>query len=299
MQAAADRTVEREEQDQRIAAALSRIGRVLLVMSGKGGVGKSCVAVNIAAGLAADGYRVGLLDVDLHGPSIPQMLGMQPRAEPGSTVAELHRTVRFEDGAMVPARVFPNLWAVSIECMLESVDSPVIWRGPMKIGAIRQFIADVRWGDLDYLVIDSPPGTGDEPLTVAQTIPKAEAIIVTTPQRVSVRDVRKSIAFCRQLNMPIFGLIENMSGYVCPSCGAAHALFSSGGGRAAASDMGVRFLGAIPIVPEVVGACDNGVPAITVSTTLMSHFEPVLEALQQHGADSDHGSSAHQTGEEQ
>jgi ATP-binding protein involved in chromosome partitioning len=280
----AARAAERAAQDERIQKAMSCIGRTLLVMSGKGGVGKSCVAVNIAAGLAARGKRVGLMDVDLHGPSIPQMLGMVPHPGPDTPAGILHRTMGFEDGYMIPAHVLPNLDAVSIECMLESVDSPVIWRGPMKIGAIRQFIADVRWGALDYLVIDSPPGTGDEPLTIAQTIPKAEAVIVTTPQKVSIRDVRKSIMFCRTLDLRIAGLVENMSGYACPSCGASHALFRTGGGKEAAQQLGVAFLGAIPIIPEVVDACDNGVAAISVSNVLAQHMQPILDRLEQQNA---------------
>jgi predicted Fe-Mo cluster-binding NifX family protein/MinD-like ATPase involved in chromosome partitioning or flagellar assembly len=180
---------------------------------------------------------------------------------------------------IIPAPCAKNLSAVSIECMLGDNDTPVIWRGPMKIGAIRQFISDVQWGGLDYLVIDSPPGTGDEPLTVAQTVAGAQAVIVTTPQNVSLRDVRKSINFCRQVNMNVLGLVENMSGFSCPACGTRTPLFKAGGGEKTARDMGVPFLGAIPIIPDVVTHCDNGVPAIKGSTALREAFTPILDAI--------------------
>ncbi len=276
-----DRKAQREEQDEEIRRSLARISNVILVMSGKGGVGKSCVSVSIAVGLADRGYRVGLMDVDLHGPSIPQMLGLAGTHEIRREKPETGRgaAVTFADGKIVPARFCDSLSVVSIECMLESIDSAVIWRGPMKIGAIRQFIADVRWDDLDYLVIDSPPGTGDEPLTVAQTIPNARALIVTTPQDVSLRDVRKSITFCRQVSMKIVGLIENMSGLVCPHCGGRVDVFKTGGGERTAREMNVAFLGSIPIITEVVTACDDGIPAIRASRRLRESFEPILSRI--------------------
>lgn len=258
---------QRARQEVEIAGSLARIKRKLLVMSGKGGVGKSMISVSIAVGLADLGLKVGLMDVDLHGPSIPIMLGLR-----GSPHV-------YEDGKIVPVQFSENMAVISIEYLLENNEKPVIWRGPMKIGAIRQFISDVRWGDLDYLVIDSPPGTGDEPLTVAQTVSGAEAVIVTTPQAVSLRDVRKSINFCREVKMPVLGLIENMSGFTCPDCGSRIDLFKVGGGESVARTMDIPFLGSIPIIPDVVEACDNGTPAVNASETLREALEPVLASL--------------------
>ncbi len=228
---------------------LGRIGRKILVLSGKGGVGKSTVAVNIAVALALEGKRVGLLDADIHGPSVPQLLNL---GGVSTTVSE---------GVIKPVAFGENLKVMSIGFLLPDADSPVIWRGPMKIGLIRQFLKDVEWGDLDFLVIDSPPGTGDEPLSVCQMIPDAAgAVIVTTPQKISVIDVRKSIQFCRRLNYKILGVVENMSGFACPKCGEVTDIFSEGGGEEMAASMGVPFLGKIPIDPEVVRAGDEGRP---------------------------------------
>ncbi len=234
------------EEDVRLQENLKRIQNKLLVMSGKGGVGKSSVAVHLALGLAKLGHKVGLLDVDLHGPSVPRMLGISGMFEVG------------ENKCLTPRSHGSNLGVVSIECLLENKDSAVIWRGPVKHGVIKQFISEVNWGDLDYLIIDSPPGTGDEPLSVAQTVPDAHAVIVTTPQEVALADVRKSINFCRQVNMPIMGLVENMSGLVCPHCNKEIPLFSKGGGQKTATAMDVYYLGSLPLDPRVVEACDNG-----------------------------------------
>jgi ATP-binding protein involved in chromosome partitioning len=245
-----NREQERIEQDKRIESVLSQIRTKLLVMSGKGGVGKSTVAVNLAAALAARGISVGLMDVDLHGPDTLKMLGLE-----GMPVAT--------DGKrLIPIEHSPKLKVISISSFLKDADTAVIWRGPMKIGVIKQFIADVVWDALDYLIIDSPPGTGDEPLTVAQVVPGCEALIVTTPQDLSLLDVRKSITFCRQVSMPILGIIENMSGLDCPHCGKRIELFGSGGGEHCAEQMGVTFLGALPIDPSVVAAGDQGTPYV-------------------------------------
>ena len=270
-----------EEQDLVIKSSLQRIKNKILVMSGKGGVGKSCISVNIAVGLADLGYGVGLMDVDMHGPSIPQMLGIPGVLDPNIQQSpEAEKTVvRYEDNKIIPAHYSNNLSVISIESMLESNESAVIWRGPMKIHAIRQFISDVQWNDLDFLIIDSPPGTGDEPLTVAQTIPDAQAIIVTTPQNVSLRDVRKSINFCKQVNMKMLGLIENMSGFICHGCGKKIDLFKTGGGEKTAHNMNVPFLGSIPIIPDIVTACDNGIPAINESKTVWHSYEKILNAI--------------------
>ncbi len=272
---------QRIQQEQNIKESLSKIKRKILVMSGKGGVGKSSTSVNIAVGLADSGYKVGLMDVDLHGPSIPQMLGLKKVCEfsPEQVHQKRNDTVTFSDNKIVPAQYSENLSVVSIECLLDDNDSAVIWRGPLKISAIKQFISDVLWDELDFLIIDSPPGTGDEPLTIAQTITDVEAVIVTTPQTVSIRDVRKSINFCKHVNMKIIGLIENMSGFVCSDCGKKTNIFDSGGGIKAAKEMDISFIGKIPIIPEIVQACDKGIPAIRKSETLQESFAEILEII--------------------
>lgn len=241
---------EKAAQDTRIEDALSRINHTYLVMSGKGGVGKTTVSVNLALLLAKKGHAVGLMDVDLHGPNTLMMLGMEGIP------------LRLDNERIVPLDFHGRLKVVSIAGMLSNPDSAVIWRGPLKIGVIRQFLSDVQWGDLDYLVIDAPPGTGDEPLTVAQTVTNAEAVIVTTPQEISLMDVRKSITFCRQVAMPIAGLVENMSGLTCPHCGRRIELFKSGGGRKTAAHCGVPLLAEIPLDPEIVTAGDAGTPYV-------------------------------------
>ena len=235
---------EQQKQDQAIENTLKRIKHKILVMSGKGGVGKSTVAVNLAAGLAQAGKKVGLLDVDLHGPSVPRILGLKDRFP--------------VDGNPRPIPYSDNLSVVSIEPLLPNEDRSVIWRGPVKINVIRQFIGDLEWDDLDYLIIDSPPGTGDEPLTVAQTIPGAWALIVTTPQEVALADVRKSIDFCNQVNMPILGLVENMNGMACPHCGKPIDLFHSGGGSHLAQAAGMKLLASVPFTQNVVENGDTG-----------------------------------------
>lgn len=238
--------LERRQQDRQIEENLAQIGRKILVMSGKGGVGKSTVASYVALLLSKKGKKVGLLDVDLHGPSVARLMGVRA----GLDMAE--------EGIVRPYRFSDNLEVVSLEMVLGDKDAAVIWRGPLKISAIRQFISDIEWGPLDYLIVDSPPGTGDEPLTVVQTIPDAEALIVTTPQEISLADVRKSINFCRQVNTKIIGVVENMSGLICPHCGEKDPLFGEGGGRKMADKMGVPLLGEIPIDPVMVDAGDEG-----------------------------------------
>jgi Mrp family chromosome partitioning ATPase len=235
------------EERRQLASRLCRIEHKIVVLSGKGGVGKSTVAVNLAMGLYLAGKKVGLLDVDIHGPSIPTMLGLE-----GCQVME-------GNGELVPVDL-DGMKIISLGFFLKEHDEAVIWRGPMKAGVITQFIRDVAWGDLDYLIVDSPPGTGDEPLAVCQTLAEADgAVIVTTPQKVAAVDVRKSINFCHQLDLPVLGVIENMSGFVCPTCGEHTAVFQSGGGRIMADDMGVPFLGSVPIDPQIAEAGDSGV----------------------------------------
>ena len=232
--------------DALVKATLNQITHKLMVMSGKGGVGKSSVSVNLATALATKGFHVGLMDVDIHGPDIPRMLGLTEDL----TVNGAKR--------IIPARYSRKLSVVSIEALMPDKDAAIIWRGPAKHGIIRQFVGDVDWGPLDYLIIDAPPGTGDEPLTVAQLIPDARAVVVTTPQEVALADVRKSIHFCKQVNMDILGLVENMSGYVCPTCGDTLDIFGSGGGERTAHAEGVPFLGRIPLDPALVSFGDRG-----------------------------------------
>jgi Mrp family chromosome partitioning ATPase len=238
--------MERAEQEQMIEKCLAKIKRKIVVMSGKGGVGKSTVAGYMALLMSLKGYKVGLLDVDLHGPSIPRLLNVR-----GTLDMPDQKTIR-------PYRSSDNLGIVSMEMLIGDKDAAVIWRGPIKISAIRQFISDIEWGDLDFLIVDAPPGTGDEPLTVAQTIPTAEALILTTPQEISLADVRKSINFCHQVDMKILGVVENMSGFVCPDCGKKIDIFGSGGGASMSKQMKVPFMGEIPIEPEMVKMGDAG-----------------------------------------
>jgi len=236
-----------KEEAEEITKRLEHIRHKILVMSGKGGVGKSSVAAYLAVSLAGRGYRVGLMDVDLHGPSIPRLLGLKGNLRPSGL-----------GGKPFPIRYLPKMEVMSIEVLMGDKDAATIWRGPLKGGIIRQFIANIEWMDLDYLIIDSPPGTGDEPLTVAQTIPDAKALIVTTPQEISLADVRKSINFCRKMKMEILGLVENMSGLKCPYCGRTIELFKTMGGMVTAKQEKLRLLGSLPIEPEVVRCGDNG-----------------------------------------
>ena len=235
------------DQDIAVNASLGKIKNKILVMSGKGGVGKTSTSVNLSIALADQGYRVGIIDVDLHGPDIPRMLGLEGTPQVN------------ENKKLNPISYSKNLTAISIESFTPNKDDAIIWRGPLKFSAIKQFIGDIDWGNLDFLIIDAPPGTGDEPLTVAQTISDAKAIIVTTPQEVALADVRKSINFCKTVKMEIFGLIENMSGFSCPHCGEMIELFGTGGGEKTANQMGVRFLGRIPFDPKMVACGDSGV----------------------------------------
>ena len=235
-------------QDAEIRERLRHIKHKILVMSGKGGVGKSTVAAYLAVVLSRQGHRVGLMDVDLHGPSIPRLLGLKAGIQPSNI-----------PGKASPIPFLPNLHVISIEALMgEDKDTATIWRGPLKIGVIRQFISDIEWTDLDYLIVDSPPGTGDEPLTIAQTISDARALIVTTPQEISLADVRKSINFCRTVNMGILGLVENMSGLSCPHCGRDIDLFKAHGGELLANKSKLPLLASLPIEPEVVKLGDEG-----------------------------------------
>jgi len=227
------------------------VKHVILVLSGKGGVGKSTVAVNLAYALSNHGKDVGLLDLDIHGPNIPKMLGIED-----------HKLMA-EGNKIVPVRVTGTLKAVSMALLLPEKNSPVIWRGAMKSGAIRQFLEDTAWGRLDYLVVDLPPGTGDEALTIAQIAPNLRgAVIVTTPQDVSTLDSTKAITFTEQLGLNVIGVIENMSGFICPHCGEPVDLFGKGGGERIAKEHNVPFLGSLPFDIAVRKAGDEGRPFI-------------------------------------
>jgi ATP-binding protein involved in chromosome partitioning len=248
---------EREErflERQLLLSRMCQIQHKILVLSGKGGVGKSTVAVNLSAALAMSGKQVGLLDIDIHGPSVPKMLHIEgePISGDGATIYPVKMGYR---SGMISV--------MSVGLLLRDRDDAVIWRGPRKYGLIKQFLKDVEWGKLDYLVVDSPPGTGDEPLAVTQLIENADgAVIVTTPQEVAVQDVRRCIVFCRELDLTVLGVIENMSGLTCPKCGEHIYVFGVDGGRAMAQEMGVPYLGAIPIDPDVVSSGDSGEPMV-------------------------------------
>ncbi len=236
-----------KEEEVKVSKALARIKKRILVFSGKGGVGKSTVAANLALSISLRGKKVGALDVDIHGPNLAKMLGVE------------HKKLDVCSRGIKPVQVNDNLKVVSMSFLLQDPDLPVIWRGPMKMKVIQQFLGDVDWGDLDWLIIDSPPGTGDEPLSVAQLIPATGALIVTTPQQVSVLDSRKAVVFAMKLNLRILGIIENMSGLTCPHCSRRIDLFKVGGGERAAADLQVPFLGRIPIDPQIVIWGDEGV----------------------------------------
>lgn len=241
------------QQQNAITRSLGKIKNKILVMSGKGGVGKSTVAVNLALALAKKGHQVGLMDVDLHGPDVVRMLGLKGNLQPPKSKDDLVPPLAYSD----------NLKVVSLEYMMKDRDEAIIWRGPLKIQAIRQFVSDMDWGELDYLIIDAPPGTGDEPLSVAQTIPNVKAVVVTTPQKVALADVRKSINFCRVLKVEIAGVVENMAGFVCPNCNETVEIFKSGGGEEVAREFELPFLGRVPMDPKIVMAGDDGVPYLS------------------------------------
>jgi ATP-binding protein involved in chromosome partitioning len=257
---------ERKKQQESIKKNLSQIKQVIVILSGKGGVGKSTVSTNLALTLAQQGHNVGLLDSDMHGPTIPTMLGL-----------ENTRIMQSDDG-LKPVQATENLKVLSMGFLIKNQDEAIIWRGPMKMGAIRQLIGDFNWGPLDYLIIDLPPGTGDEPLSIAQIIPKITgAIIVTTPQDVALVSVRKSITFVNKLKIPVVGIIENMSGFTCPHCGKKVDIFKTGGGKKASEDFNLPFLGDIPLDPTIVETGDSGTTTMIKDSTLSTSFEKIAE----------------------
>jgi ATP-binding protein involved in chromosome partitioning len=265
-------SLSKKPEEPKIVVKLRRIKRKIMIMSGKGGVGKSTVAANLAAGLALRGYRVGLLDCDIHGPTIPTIFGLESQKPDVN-----------EEG-IIPIPVLPNLSVMSIGFLLGDKDSPIIWRGPAKMGAIKQFLEEVNWGALDFLIIDLPPGTGDEPLSVAQLIPNCDgSVLVTTPQDVALISVRKSITFSGKLNVPIIGLVDNMHGLICPHCGKPIEVFGTGGVEKASEDFNIPVLARLPIEPQVAEMEDKG----TIIQGLLEHgtewqknFEAVVTAVE-------------------
>ncbi|MBQ4369030.1 MAG: Mrp/NBP35 family ATP-binding protein [Candidatus Methanomethylophilus sp.] len=245
-------TGEEIEEETRRLRTLENIKHVIIVISGKGGVGKSTVSANIAETLSMQGYQTGIMDVDITGPNIPKMFHVEDE-----------KLSVDDNRLLVPVDVPPSLKLVSMAFLLPSKDSALTWRGPVRSSAVQQFIEDVNWGPLDYLIIDMPPGTGDEALSIIQLIPKADGtVIVTTPQEVSLLDARKTVTFSSIANIPIIGIVENMSGFVCPHCGEVTNIFKSGGGEDAANQLGIQFLGRIPLEAGVVNSGDKGMPVV-------------------------------------
>jgi len=250
---------------------LEGVRHKIAVMSGKGGVGKSTIAANLALALAMHGSRTGLLDCDMHGPTIPRILGIEGE-RPSA-----------DGGVIRPITVGEGLRVMSIGLLLDSRDSPVIWRGPLKMKAIEQLLGDVQWGELDYLVIDLPPGTGDEPLSVVQLVPNIDgAVVVTTPQDVALLTVRRAIRFAEKVKLPVIGLIENMSGFICPHCGGRIDIFRSGGGERLASEMGIRFLGRVPLDPSIVESGEDGRPFVLGSGKSAKIFKDIVNQIEKY-----------------
>jgi ATP-binding protein involved in chromosome partitioning len=242
------------EQDRRLKMKMGKIKHKITVISGKGGVGKSTVTVNLAAAFALKGHKdkVGVLDADIHGPCVPKMLGLKGQ-----------KIIGGPDGMLFPVTGRQGIKVVSMDFLLPNDEAPVIWRGPLKMRIIQQFLSDITWGELDFLLVDLPPGTGDEPLSVMQLIPEIDGvIIVTMPSEVSQAVVKKAITFAKQLGVPVIGIIENMSGFVCPECGATIDIFKTGGGKKVAEDLSVPYLGKIPIDPAVCINSDSGTPFV-------------------------------------
>jgi len=259
---------EKSKQILKLEEKMAAIRHKVVVLSGKGGVGKSTVAVGLALALSREKNRVGLLDTDIHGPNVPLMLGLEGQQLAG------------DKDSIHPLIADNGMRVISMANLLPDSNTPVIWRGPAKLGVIRQFLSDAEWGKLDYLVIDSPPGTGDEPLTIAQLIPKIDgAVIVTTPQDVALLDCRKCINFARQINMPIIGVIENISRMNCPHCVGRIEPFKSGGGERAAKEMNVTFLGSIPMELSVVEKADTGKLQFDEETEIAKAFGGVVQNI--------------------
>jgi len=271
-----ERMKEIKEQEKRIKIRMAKIKHKLAILSGKGGVGKSTITANLAIALARKGHKVGVLDIDIHGPSIPKILGIRGQ--------EL-TTGRLEGLGIFPAKGPLDIKVISMDFLLPSDETPVIWRGPMKMGAIRQFLADVAWGNLDFLLVDIPPGTGDEPLSLMQLLPGIDGIIiVTAPSEVSQIVVKRAVGFTRELHVPVLGIVENMSGFVCPKCGTEVDIFGSGGGQKIAEELGVPFLERIPIDSKICEDSDRGTPFIIerAETPAAKAFMRVVDKVEEY-----------------
>ena len=263
------------EQEQRLKTKMSKIKNKIAIISGKGGVGKSTVTVNLAAAFALQGHadKVGVLDADIHGPCVPKMLGLKGQ-----------KLIGGPDGLFFPVTGQQGIKVVSMDFLLPNDEAPVIWRGPLKMRIIQQFLSDIAWGELDFLFVDLPPGTGDEPLSVMQLIPDIDGvIIVTMPSEVSQAVVKKAITFAKQLGVPVVGIIENMSGFVCPECGATLDIFKTGGGKQVAEDLSVPYLGKIPIDPAVCINSDSGTPFVAENKTspTVTAFAEIVTKIKQ------------------
>jgi ATP-binding protein involved in chromosome partitioning len=271
------RLMQQREQIEQLKARMKQIKHKIAVISGKGGVGKSTITVNLAAAFARKGYAVGVLDADIHGPSVPRLFGLTGQQ------------VKIGPPGVFPVNGPLNIKVISIDFFLPE-EIPTIWRGPLKMGAIRQFLQDIVWGQLDILFIDLPPGTGDEPLTIAQFLPEMNGVIVVTlPTLLSSNIVKKAVTFALRLNMPIIGVVENMSGFVCPHCGTKTEIFGSGGGRRMAEESGAKFLGSIPIDPEVSADADRGKPFMLEheTSTAARAFKEIVEQVELHLSNSE------------
>jgi Mrp family chromosome partitioning ATPase len=256
------------EEDKRIQETLSKIKHKIAILSGKGGTGKTTVTVNIAQTLSNKGYKVGVLDADITGPNIPLMFG-----------AEFEQLTT-EDNKIVPIEAH-GVKIVSMEFLLEDKSKAIIWRGPMKIKGLKQLIADVKWGELDFLIVDLPPGSSDEPLSIVQTIKDLDGmVVVTTPQQVSLLDITKSINFAEVTNTPVLGIVENMSGFVCPHCGEITNIFKKDGGKEIAGELAIEFLGAVPLIPAICVASDVGKPAVLVDEESENVFLQITEKME-------------------
>ena len=274
-----ERMKEMQEQEKRIKVRMAKIKHKLAILSGKGGVGKSTITANLAIALARKSHKVGVLDVDIHGPSIPKILGIR---------GQKLTTGRLEGLGISPAKGPFDIKVISMDFLLPADETPVIWRGPMKMGAIKQFLADVAWGDLDFMLIDIPPGTGDEPLSVMQLLPDIDGVImVTAPSEVSQIVVKRAVGFTRELHVPLMGIIENMSGFVCPKCGAESNILGNGGGQKISEQLDVPFLGKIPIDQRICEDSDRGTPFIIehadmpAAKAFMQVVDKIEESLEQ------------------
>ncbi len=256
--------------EMKLQENIQRIKHKILVLSGKGGVGKSMVALRLAALLVSQGKKVGLLDIDVHGPSVPTLLGLEGQSLGIDASNESLKPIEHH-----------GMKVISLGFLLKNQDDAVIWRGPLKMGVIRQFLQDVEWGDLDYLVVDAPPGTGDEPLSIAQLLPDAHAILVSTPQKLATTDVRKSVSFCRKVNIDLLGIVENMSGLTCPECNKLIEIYPGGEAAKMAEEMNVPLLASLPIDPKLAKASDDGDAYNYVIRNYSNGdvFEPVLDKV--------------------